>query len=525
MSKRMRTVALTAALLAVAGCLDLDEVPSDFVAPENFYRNQGDAIAAVNSVYASFINLPDPFSENDYVGREFWMLVEYPTEYVTTRLSAANERSLMGNFNTQFSSSHNYIAHVWAAAYAGINRANAVIARVPAVEMDATRRDQIVGEAKFLRALHYYWLAGLFGALPLKLDETTTIEGGTLPRASAAETWEQIATDLTEAATVLPVSWPSSDFGRATKGAALTLLGKSYMQSAATVPELSGNYQKALTTFQQVVALGYGLAGDYGSLFDGSNETSNEIIFSFQNIRVAGLGGRMTEWFSPITAPQVWPAGGQNQFQAERPFYESYDSADVRKAATWMTSFTNAGKTNTWSWTAGIQTSANYGSTGPTPRKYVDWASPDAGYDGIDYVILRYADVLLSMAEAINEISGPTAEAYGFVDQVRARAGLGPLTPGLSQAAFRDAVFLERKYEFVLELHGVFDMRRHWEWNKARLEANKALRSTLNKSPFTSSVEKFVDTTPILDKWQLYPIPAHAIELNPAMQGQQNPGW
>src|SRR5206468_1086329 len=112
----------------------------------------------------------------------------------------------------------------------GINRANTVIDRVPSIEMDPTRRDQIVGEAKFLRAVHYYFLAGLFGGLPLKLTPTTSIESGSLARATAKDTYAQIAKDLTEAAAVLPQSWPAGDWGRATKGAALTLLAKSYLQ-------------------------------------------------------------------------------------------------------------------------------------------------------------------------------------------------------------------------------------------------------------------------------------------------------
>jgi len=536
MSKGLRAAMLGMALLTAAACQDLTEVPSDFVAPENFYQNEGDAVAAVNSVYSSFINLQSPFSSNDYVGREFVMIVEYPTDYVTSRLSAGNERSLMGTFSPQFNSSHNYIDHVWSAAYAGINRANAVIDRVPNVPMNDTRKAQIIGEAKFLRALHYYWLAGLFGGVPLKLTETTGIGGESLPRSSAAETYAQIEKDLTEAAAVLPTSWPSSEFGRATKGAALTLLGKAYLQAAATVPD-PASYTLALNTLKQVT--GYSLDPDYASLFNGTNEHSPEIIFSFQNVRVDGAGGRLTEWFSPITAPQVWAPGAQNQFQAERPFYDSYNPTDLRKDATWMTSFTRSdGKPVTWTWTSGIQTAQNYGSTGPTPRKYVDWGSPDTGSDGIDYVILRYADVLLSLAEAINETAGPTAEAYGYVDQVRARANVPPMTPGLSQAVFRDSLSVERERELALEFHGVFDMRRNWNWAKARVQANMILARTgsgfanINRSPFTSSVEKCTTSpnstvcfTPIDDKWKLYPIPQHAIELNPALQGQQNPGW
>jgi hypothetical protein len=524
MKNRFGTAALLAAVAVSTAACDRDfltEVPSDFVAPENFYRNAGDALAAVNSAYASFINLPGPLSSNDYVGRNFWMVAEYPTEVVTSRLSAANERSLVDNYHTQFNSAHAYLEGIWQAAYAGINRANSVIDRVPGVAMDATRRDQIVAEAKFLRALHYYWLAGLFGGVPLKLNETQSIAGATVARATVQETWAQVAKDLTEAAAVLPQTWPAADYGRVTRGAALTLLGKAYLQSAAT-GATTADYQRAIDTFRQVLTLGYLLDPNYASLFDGSNEGSREIIFSFQNVRVDGYGGRMTEWFSPITNPQIFAAGAQNQFQGERPFYDSYNAADVRKAGTWLTSFTNGGRTITWAWTSGIQTATNYGSTGPAPRKYLDLAAPDGGAEAPDYVILRYADVLLSLAEAINATAGPTAEAYGFVNQVRARASVPALTAGLGQAAFMDSLFLERRYELALEMHGTFDNRRNWPWAKARIEAHMAQITTLNRSPFTSSVTKF-DARPIPDKYRLYPIPVRACELSELLT--QNPGW
>ena len=523
MKTAFRIIACGAALLTASACNHdefLAEVPADFVAPENFYRNQGDALAAVNAAYATFINLSSPLSGNDYLGRNFWMLAEYPTEVVTSRLSAANERSLVDNYHTQFNSTHPYLEGVWYAAYAGINRANSVIARVPDVPMNETRRDQIVAEAKFLRALHYYYLAGLFGGVPLKLEETRTIDNPPLPRATAEATWNQIFTDLSEAAAVLPASWPSSDYGRATSGAAYALLGKAYLQSAATT-NTPAHYAEALAAFRQVT--GYSLDPDYASLFTGANEKSPEIIFSLQNIRVEGLGGRITEWFSPRTSPAVFPPGAQGQFQAERAFYDSYNATDVRKAGTWLTYFVKAnGDTIRWAWTSGIQTSSRYGETGPMPRKYIDWAAPDGGAEAPDVIILRYADVLLSMAEAINEISGPTTEAYGFVNAVRDRANVPDLTPGLSKAQFRDSLALERRYELALEMHGLFDNRRFWEWSKGRLEQSMTSISTKNASPFTSSTTKF-DARPIAEKWRLYPIPAGACELNEALT--QNPGW
>ena len=521
----VRYLALAAALATpLAACSDdfLSETPSDFVAPENFYQNAGDAVAAVNAAYATFITPGNGIGSSDYYGRNFWMVMEYPTEVVTSRLSAANERSRVDNYNASFDSEHGYLEGIWRAAYSGINRANSVIARVPAIDMNPTRRDQIVGEAKFLRALHYYGLAALFGGVPLKLEETAGFENAQLARSTATETWAQIHKDLSEAAAVLPASWPSTEFGRATRGAALTLLGKAYLQSISQTGA-TGDYQKALDAFNTVRTLGYSLDPNYGSLFTGANERSPEIIFSLQNIRVDGMGGRLTEWFSPRTNPPVYQGGAQGQFQAERAFYDSYNATDVRKAGTWQTSITKPnGQTVVWSWTSGIQTSSNYGETGPMPRKYVDYASADGGAEEPDVVLLRYADVLLSSAEAINEISGPTGVAYGYVNQVRARASVPPLTPGLSKDAFRDSLFLERRYEFAIEGHGTYDNRRNWTWAKKRLEESMTNISTKNRSPFTSSTTKF-DARPLQDKWKLYPIPLEACRVNELLV--QNPGW
>ena len=445
------------------------------------------------------------------------MLVEYPTEVTTSRLSATNERSLIGTFHTQFNSTHPYLASVWQSAYFGINRANSVIDRVPTIEMDPTRRDQIVGEAKFLRAVHYYFLAGLFGGVPLKLEPTSSIEGATLPRASVKDTWAQIAKDLSEAAAVLPNSWPAGDFGQATKGAALTLLGKSYLQAAATGASDAGDYAKATAAFKSVQGLGYTLDPNYASLFDGSNERSAEIIWSIQNVRSSGAGGYWTQWYSPVTSPAIIQFTPQNQFQAERPFYDSYNANDIRKAGTWFTTLTYNNKSVAWQWvsnlTPGIQTATQYGSTGPVPRKYVDPGALAAAAEGIDYAILATRTCFFRLAESINATSGPTAEAYALVNQVRARAKVPDLTPGLNAAAFKDSVFVERRFELAMEMHGVFDSRRNWTWAKARVESNMAQIAALNRSPFTSSVEKF-NAAPIPDKWRLYPIPAHACELN-----------
>jgi hypothetical protein len=518
-------LALLVTAFTVSACDDefLTEVPSDFVAPENFYRNADDALAAVNAAYATFNNLRSPLSNDDYYGRNFFMVTEFQTETITNRLSAGNERSLVDNFHTQFLPTHPYIETIWQAAYAAINRANSVIDRVPAVAMDETLRDRIVGEAKFLRALHYYNLAGLFGGVPLKLSETAGLDNLGAARASASETWEQIIQDLEDAAAVLPPAYPANEFGRATSGAALTLKGKAHLQRAQTGAGSAADYAAADAAFREVMTLGYSLDANYGSLFDGSNEGSPEVIFSIQNTSVPGFGGRLSEWIAPnpSSGTRVFP-GALNHFQAERPFYDSYNPNDSRKEGTWLVSYVQSDTLLTWDWSQGARMRDQYGSTGPTLKKYLDPDASDEGAEEPDLVLLRYADVLLSLAEAINEASGPTGEAYGFVDEVRARAGVPSLTAGLSQQDFRDSLFLERRYEFTGETHGIFDSRRNWTWAKARIEAHMALRTALNVSPFTSSVPKF-DARPLPDKWQLMPIPNRACQLNDLLT--QNPGW
>jgi len=161
------------------------------------------------------------------------------------------------------------------------------------------------------------------------------------------------------------------------------------------------------------------------------------------------------------------------------------------------------------------------------PRKYLDLGAVE-GAEGIDYVLLRYADLLLMLAEAVNATAGPTTEAYGAVNAVRARAQVPALSPALAATAFKDSLFVQRRFEFAVEGHGVFDSRRNWTWAKRRVEAHMALTGStgvgINRTTFTSLVPK-LNATPINDRWQLFPIPQRAMELNKTLAGRQNPGW
>lgn len=519
MRKRLSALALvTLASAVMPACNDdefLTEVPYDFVGAPNFYQNAGDALAAVSGVYASFINT----SGDNYYGRNFVMLTEFPAEAVTCYLSATNERSLVDNYT--FTPSHSYIYSVWQSAYGAINRANSVVDRVPAIQMDATLRGRIVGEAKFLRALNYFNLVRLFGGVPLRLTETTSLDSLAIPRNTAAQVYAQIITDLTDAIAVLPArsTYTGADIGRASKGAAKTLLAKVYLQRGGTGIGTAADFQSALTTANQVVADGgYGLVPDIATLFNLSNESNNEVIFDIQNTRQQGLGGRIGNHMVPRNS--TWGASQNGSFEAEQPFYDSYAANDKRKNALFVQSFPHKNGT-TVLYTAAATASGTYGADSPYINKWIDPTLVSAGQEEPNYIVLRYADLLLMIAEASNEVNGgPVTEGLNAINAVRVRAGLDPLTNALNKQAFKDAIFQERRWELAVEgPNAFFDSQRNWDWAKARVAANMALgkANTFRNSKFPKA------EVAIVDKFKLMPIPQRAIDLNKLIS--QNPGW
>lgn len=541
MRQRTRALALLAAAgLATAGCKDdfLTEVPYSFVAPENLYTSADGALAALSGAYAAFqARVPElGISDVDYYGRQYWMLVEYPTETMTLRLGATNERTMPDIF--QVTPSHNYINGVWRAAFHAVNRANSVIDNVPGIQnMDAGLRDRVVGEAKFLRAYHYFNLVRLFGGVPLYLHETRSLDSIQKPRATQAEVYNAIIQDLNDAAGVLPASYTGKDVGRATSGAARALLAKVYLQYGAVGGGGAQAFTQAEAAARAVVQSGrYSLLANYASVFDQANENNAEVIFDIQNTRTPGAGGYMCDQLAPRPVPNQtdFPfCDSQNpSFGPEWPFFYSYNPSDTRKAGTWLLTYTKkSGATVTWDSTATAATA--YGHFAPVPTKYMD-KTPGAqdGAEEPNFILIRYADVLLSLAEAINENAGPTAEAYGLVNQVRARAHVPALTPGLPKQAFKDSLFLERRFELAMEGHGMFDSQRNWSWAKQRITqyANAAGRAFWNRprpSGCSSCIARDSSVPKVNlvldDHFLFYPIPQAARDVNPLLE--QNTGY
>jgi starch-binding outer membrane protein, SusD/RagB family len=523
MKRQIGALAFAGALLLGAGaCNDdkfLTEQPFDFVGPTNFYKTAADAIAAVNGVYSTF----EQSSGGNYYGSFYVMLVEFPTEMQTVYLSAGNERSLVDNYN--FTPSHNYIYQAWIWAYAAINRANAVVNHVPGIQMDTALRSRIVGEAKFLRALHYFNLVRLFGGVPLYTKETTSLDSLQKPRATAAEVYDFIIKDLQDAIQVLPraSTYSGSNIGRASRGAAKTLLAKVYLQRVGTGNGTPADYQSALTLLRDVDANeGYALAANFSDLFDMKHEVNSEVIFDIQCTRAIGLGCHVSNQVAPRNSNYGPSQNGS--FLAEQSFFDEYVTTPVldrRRATTWQLSFVN--KSNVVvNWDATQSASKPYGADTPYMHKFLD--SLSANNDEANYIILRYGENLLMEAEIINETSGPTPEAYAALNAVRRRAGLADQIAGLSQAAFRDSVFHERRLELAMEgPNGYYDTQRNWTWATTRIKANIMLGQANNFKNNKYPKANPFGTGPITDKFKLMPIPQRAIDLNPSLE--QNPLW
>jgi hypothetical protein len=546
MTKRsIAAAALAALVLGAAACDNSDfltEVPEDFVGPENFFRNADDALAAVNGVYAGFVS-PLNCGSDDYYGRNFPMLVEYPGEAVTSRYGATHDRGGIDALN--ITTEHPYTASTWLCAYSAIGSANLVIANVPKTQnMDVALRDRVVAEARYLRAIHYFNLVRLFGDVPLRLEPVDPRGKLTLPRTPAAQVYAAIIADLDYAAEKLPVTYagvPGPNVGRATRGAAHALLAKVHLQYGAVHGGGAASFNAAAANAKRVIDSGqYRLMTDFATVFALNNEMNAEVIFAAQLTRVSGLGGRLAQHVAPIGSGLSGVQPGGISFYPEWPFLREWSNTDRRKAATVLTTYVHPTR-GSMTWTrpmtgtnAQITTFLNnFGTPGGGPffSKYLDPQATTGAGDENDIILLRYADVLLMYAEALNEASGPNAEAYAAVNAVRNRAGLANLPAGLSQQAFREAVQIERRYELVMEAQIYFDMQRHWAFSKARVERHMRLGlpvaqggEALNATPWNNSVPKIgISGGVVEEKYRFFPIPAAARATNPELT--QNPGW
>jgi tetratricopeptide (TPR) repeat protein len=502
-----------------AGCKkDLDIVNPNAVTKQNFWKSAADAQQGVNSIYSTLHR--EGLSRWLY----FMTMIRSDEGYSTSPNSAII--NIYDAFNITDYNDY-LVTSVYQDDYVGINRANQVLDNVPGIEMDATLKQQLLGEAKFLRGFFYYNLATIYGNVPIMLHSPTPQDFP--PTASQDSVFERAEADLADAAANLPVSYNAGNAGRVTKGAAYALLGKAYMQQK--------KYAQAQAAFQWLVEGDgknlYSLVPDYRNNFIETAENNAESVFEWQNAvnpndshdddaapgsDNLNYGTSIPPFFAP--SPVGFTDGQARRWTVWEFLQErtTDNKRDPRLAATYLYDSTDEQGPNfslafgrTWN-SLGLQTdpSIQHGNiTEVCFRKQLDDATMNGEvfHSGNNYRYIRLADVLLLYAEALNA-QGQTGAAYKYVDEVRARAGLATLTvakPGLSQTDF----LLQLKHERITELSGEghrFEDLARWGDLGTGLSSRDAGFANFKKN-----------------RDEFMPIPQYDLDINPNLK--QNPGY
>jgi starch-binding outer membrane protein, SusD/RagB family len=482
----------------VAGALlacrpDLDLAPRDQITTSTFYRNESDALSALNAAYRPLQNM---------YGNQF------DAETILTPNAVAADEGvpfLQGNANRialwsyTFIPENSFTANIWGFSYQAIQRSNVVIQRVPGIPMDEELKKRIIAEARFLRAFHYFNLVRFYGGVPLVADETTTLTGLQVPRATVAEVYAFIVDDLSMAENDLPLMYPASEAGRATRGAAKGLLAKVYLTRAGNAA--SPDWELAAAKAKEVMDLGiYDLYEDYAEAFEVSSRGGRENVFEITYVRDV-LGQSHATYWAPRGAPIV-PSNGYGTIRVSRSLWDSFLPEDKRRDASFLRSYVHPGTGQVVELSVDNPDFVNAVSF----WKLADLSSLVFSGGEKSFPYMRFAEILLIYAEALNEAAGPTAEAYAALNRVRTRAGFTTPVEGLSQSQFRDLVLQERRLELNFEGHRWFDLVRR----ERLLDAVRA-ETSFNRSP------------QIQPYHILFPVPQREIDINEALN--QNPGY
>ena len=462
-------------VLALSGCKNyLDEQLLGNYSDGTFYKTQAQAILAINAAYT-----PLTFSSDR---NRLWVFGDVASDDAAKGGDPGDQADIGLVDEFQIYPSNGPVESQWGELYEGIYRCNQILTRVPAINMDANLKNRILGEARFLRALYYFYLVNIYGPVPLLLQPKNADELQ-ITQSPIATIYEQgIEPDLQEAIKNLPASYVGPDVGRATKGAATALLAKAYLYEK--------KWQQAATTAAQVQAIGnYALLPVFSQNFSQAYKNNAESIFSVQHLtgQVPFTGNRLNQWFAPRS--------GENGYFFNAPTTSFVNEFEKTGAGVFdpRLDYTvgRAGKP----WVNGEPFDPSWSPTGYLTRKHeqplAEIPASTKGDGNLNYVAIRYADVLLWQAEALNEL-GRSAEALPLLNQVRKRAresylndpvlkatltgspgsvtAVGGIPAGLLpdvittvQSSLRDAIYHERRVELGLEFHRFFDLMR---WGK-----------------------------------------------------------
>ena len=485
---------IPAMLLAfsVSSCEDfLDKAPLDTIGTES-ELTATDAIALVNAAY-------QPLQWPKIYNMRIWT-----TDIIAGNSNVGADGGIDGIetvdlANFAATSTNGAALDIWRGPYPGILRCNLVLQRLPSIDMDDALRTRIMGEAYFLRAHYYFILVRIFGDVPLQTEPLVAGSDLNQARTPKAQVYEQIISDCENAIEMLPVKseYSSTDLGRACKEAAEAQLAKVYMTQGT-------DYQKVVDLCQSIEDLGYNLssmnyADNFNPLIDNGAESLFEVQYSGSTDYDFWGNDCQASWLSTYMGPRNsgWVGGSWGWQHVTKEFVDSYEAGDLRKDVTILYEGCPQfdGKDYDPSWSL----------TGYNVRKFLVPKSISAEYNTnpSNFVVYRFADVLLMKAEALNEL-GETQKAQTPLNIVRKRAGLPDITT-TDKAEMKEKIIHERRMELAFEGHRWFDLIR------------------IDNGDYAINFFKSIGKTNATKDRLLYPIPQEEIDANPNMT--QNPGY
>jgi hypothetical protein len=458
--------------LVITGCEDfLNQTPKSVLTPDNGYTKPEDWQQSLNAAYGSL--------QEVFVGKYTITLSEFGTDEVIPFDMGWAAYAELHHYT--FSATHVFFDNHYRLCYEGIKRCNAVI-DMPSDVVTGNLYKSMVTQARFLRALYYFDLVRMYGGVPLWTKSSIDRDDIMKPRATVDETYTLVTEDLISALE-LPTTWPETkDKGRATSSAAQAFLARVYLQWGK--PDEALKYCKMLDGK-------FRLYDNLKDIFDPKNknqEYENIFEIQFKHSGSWGLEGSIQHsYWGPRNVGGPTNFGGWGGFGPTQYLYDSYDGSDNRKRAFFITQYNGV-----------VQSPAS-------SAKF--WDSEYGNViedDNLNFILIRYADVLLMKAEALNAI-GDNEEKYTALNLVRNRAGLGSITvtDGLNKEQFAELLLQERMHEFCCE-----HMRR---WDLIR---------------FGKLVEYMKDRAGITIQpyHVLYPLPQAAMDANDAIS-ENNSGY
>lgn len=494
----MRIILLAFAItISAASCTKwLEEKPVSTITTSQYYKTAEDAQAAVNGIY-NFLS--SPYNKSGYDDMPYSML-ELPAGIWKNQAQSAISADF---YRLVYASTSPYTANWWNSSYRGIEAANLAIAYIPGINMPADTKNKLLGEAKFLRAYFYYNLVNIFGRVPLKLTPTLKPEDGLLPRSSIQDIYEKgIVPDLLDAEKQ-PLPQTPDGNGRVSAGAVKTLLAKVYLSMAGEPLKQTAKYALARDKAAELINSGWFSlfqSDANATWFDKFNspqfDNKQENIFAV-NYTLNDFNATIPVYFLPkevkFTKTNSLQFGG---FYPTDDFINSYPAGDLR------------GKSNNGFFYNTITVNGTVYNFPWAIYKFFDKKLLDvAPNSGKDFPLLRYADVLLTFAEAQNETDGaPNAAAYTALNQLRSRAGLTPAA-GMDQNNFRQEIWKERYWELCAENKVWFDIIRTRQVFNPVTGTFTSIVGYRMPSGVTFKAENLV-----------FPIPESEVQVNPLLK-------